>query len=175
MFGRGQLVPVIVALCLCPLPALGAAAAARARLVDAQGKEVGSATFEPAQGGVKIDVNVSGLSPGEHGFHVHEVGKCEAPKFESAGPHFNPAGKKHGHDNHDGAHAGDLPNLKVSADGQGTGTFVAKGLTLDDGSASLFRKGGTALVVHAAPDDYKTDPSGNSGARLACGVVERAR
>lgn len=120
---------------------------------------------------MKIEVNASGLSPGKHGFHVHAVGKCEAPDFKSAGPHFNPGGKKHGHDNPEGPHAGDLPNLEVAADKKGKATFVAKGLAFD----SLFAGSGTSLVLHADPDDGKTDPAGNSGARIACGVIERGK
>jgi Cu-Zn family superoxide dismutase len=162
---------LLAALVAAPALALAAPSAARARLLDAQGKEVGIASFEPAQGGVTIDVKVSSVSPGKHGFHVHEAGKCEPPDFKSAGAHFNPGGKKHGHDNPEGAHAGDLPNLQVGADGRGTASFVAKGLALE----SLFQGGGTALVLHADPDDGKTDPSGNSGARIACGVIERGK
>jgi Cu-Zn family superoxide dismutase len=162
---------LFAAVSLSPGLALSAAASASARLADPQGKEVGTATFEPADGGVRIDVRASGLSPGKHGFHVHAVGKCEPPDFKSAGPHFNPSGKKHGHDNPEGAHAGDLPNLDVAADKTGKATFVAKGLAFD----SLFAGSGTSLVLHADPDDGKTDPAGNSGARIACGVIERGK
>jgi Cu-Zn family superoxide dismutase len=164
---------LLLVLALFPAAALAAVTEAHARLVDAEGKEVGTATFAPAEDGVRISVQVTGLQAGKHGFHVHAVGKCDAPEFKSAGPHFNPGGKKHGHDNPEGPHAGDLPNLDVGQDGQGKATFVAKGVTLGKGPASLFGKEGTALVVHADPDDGKTDPAGNSGARVACGVIER--
>jgi Cu-Zn family superoxide dismutase len=155
-----------------PIITLGADAA-HARLLDASGKEVGTATFSPAEGGVKMAVSVKGLSPGKHGFHIHAVGRCDAPEFKGAGPHFNPGDRKHGHANPDGAHAGDLPNLDVGPDGTAKASLVAKGVTLGAGAGSLFGKEGTSVVVHADPDDGKTDPSGNSGARIACGVVER--
>jgi Cu-Zn family superoxide dismutase len=155
-------------------PASAAAPSARATLRDAQGKEIGTASLSPGEGGVKIAVKVSGVSPGLHGFHVHAVGKCEGPEFKSAGGHFNPATREHGLENPRGAHAGDMPNLLVGPDGNGTGEFLARGATLGDGAGSLFPQGGTALVLHAAPDDMKTDPAGNAGARIACGVVEQA-
>jgi superoxide dismutase, Cu-Zn family len=165
------------ALALALAAPLGATAApaARAVLKDAQGKEVGSATFEEADGGVAVAVRLSGLAPGKHGFHVHAVGKCDPPDFKSAGPHFNPGKRKHGLANPDGAHAGDLPNLVVGADGKGQASAVATGAALGDGAGSLFGTDGTALVIHADPDDEKTDPAGNAGARIACGVIERVR
>jgi Cu-Zn family superoxide dismutase len=151
-----------------------AAPAARATLRDAQGKEIGTAALTPGEGGVKIAVKVSGVSPGQHGFHVHAAGKCEGPDFKSAGGHFNPATREHGLENPKGAHAGDMPNLSVGPDGNGKGEFLARGASLGEGSGSLFPEGGTSLVLHAAPDDMKTDPAGNAGARIACGVIERA-
>lgn len=183
---RRRLLLALAVVVLSPLPVLAAppaadaaAPSARARLLDAQGKEVGTATFEPAPGGigVRINVKVSGLKPGEHGFHIHAVAKCEPPDFKSAGPHFNPSGMKHGYANPDGPHAGDLPNILVSADGKGEATVIAKSVTIDPrrGPSSLFEAEGTSLVVHADPDDGKTDPAGNSGARIACGVIERAK
>jgi Cu-Zn family superoxide dismutase len=157
-----------------PLAARAApAATATAELKDATGKPVGSATFEPAQGGVRVRVTVSGLAPGAHGLHVHGAGACVGPDFKSAGGHFNPTGRKHGLLNPEGHHGGDLPNLEVAADGRGAATAVLGGVTLGEGAASLFHEGGTSLVVHADPDDGKTDPAGNSGARIACGVVTR--
>jgi Cu-Zn family superoxide dismutase len=146
---------------------------AKAALKNADGKEIGMATFTPAKGGVKVHVAVSGLTPGKHGIHIHAAGKCEPPDFKSAGGHFNPSGKHHGLKNPEGAHAGDMPNLSVGKNGKGTGTFTARGATLGDGTGSLFGAEGTALVIHADPDDEKTDPAGNSGARVACGVIEK--
>jgi Cu-Zn family superoxide dismutase len=165
---------VAFAAVLASVPVLASAApAATATLRDAQGKTIGSATLTPADGGVRIGVNVSGVSPGLHGFHVHAVGKCEAPDFKSAGGHFNPGSKEHGLENPKGAHAGDMPNLSVGPDGTGKGESLARGASLDAGPGTLFPDGGTAVVLHAAPDDMKSDPAGNAGARIACGVVER--
>lgn len=146
--------------------------AAGATLRDAQGKAVGTATFSEVAGGVRVIVTVIG-TPGVHGFHVHAVGKCRGPDFSSAGAHFNPGAKKHGAENAKGAHAGDMPNLVVLADGTGQADFVARGVTLGAGAGSLFPKGGTALVLHARADDLKSDPAGNAGGRVACGVIER--
>lgn len=155
-----------------PLLAL-AAPGARAELKDAAGAGVGTATFEAAPQGVKVTVSVHGLKPGPHGFHVHAAGACAAPDFKTAGGHFNPGGKKHGLENPEGHHGGDLPNLVVAADGTGHATAMLQGVTLGAGKDSLFHPGGTAVVIHADADDGKTDPAGNSGARIACGVVAR--
>jgi superoxide dismutase, Cu-Zn family len=146
---------------------------AHAEIVDGQGQKIGTATLVQTNTGVRIDVNVSQLPSGEHGIHLHTVGKCEAPGFTSAGGHFNPDTKKHGKDNPDGPHAGDLLNLEVGPDGTAKASFVDTRVTLGDGANSLFHEGGTAVVIHEKSDDYKTDPSGNSGARIACGVIQR--
>ena len=156
-----------------PLMAAAAGPTGKAALKNAEGKEVGTATFTPAKDGVKVQVQVANLSPGKHGIHVHAVAKCEPPDFKSAGGHFNPTGKKHGLHSPEGAHAGDMPNLTVGKDGKAKATFTAKGATLGEGEGSLFGPDGTALVIHADPDDEKTDPAGNSGARIACGVIEK--
>jgi superoxide dismutase, Cu-Zn family len=116
---------------------------------------------------------VANLPPGKHGIHIHSAAKCDPPAFTTSGGHLNPAGKKHGLHSPEGAHAGDLPNLEVGKNGKGKGTFTAKGVTLGEGEGSLFGPDGTALVIHADPDDEKTDPGGNSGARIACGPIER--
>ena len=151
---------------LASAPALAWADTARAELKDAQGKIVATATLTDAPGGVRIALRASGLKPGAHGLHIHAVGVCAPPAFTSAGGHFNPQNKKHGHKNPEGAHAGDLPNLTVGADGTGSIETPAAGVTLKDVA-------GLALVIHADPDDETTDPTGNSGARVACGVITK--
>ena len=118
-----------------------------------------------------MTVTASGMPAGTHGIHLHEKGLCEGPKFESAGAHWNPAAKKHGRDNPEGAHLGDLANLEVGADGAASANFTVAGAMMASGAKMLADADGTALVVHAKPDDYKTDPSGNSGDRIACAVV----
>jgi|SRR5579863_1306463 len=148
---------------------------AHADIVNAQGTKIGTAKITAAGGGVKIAVTVSQLTPGEHGIHIHTVGKCEGPAFTSAGGHFNPTSAHHGaHNTQDPhPHLGDLMNLKVGENGSANASFVANGVTLGDGANSLFHDGGTALVIHAKADDLMSDPSGNSGDRIACGVIER--
>jgi len=162
---------MMIAMLVVGLPAVAQAQSARAVFRDAQGAVVGAATLDEVSGGVKIAGRVGGLKPGEHGFHIHAVGRCEPPAFTTAGAHFNPYGKQHGHKNPEGAHAGDFPNLTVGADGTGSIDVTAAGVTLTPGRASLLQPGGTSLVIHADPDDEKTDPAGNSGARIACGVI----
>ena len=162
-----------IVLAAVPLVVAAATPSGRAVLRNAEGKQVGTATFTPVDAGVKVQVEVAGLTPGRHGIHVHAVGKCDPPDFKSAGPHFNPFGRKHGVLNPEGAHAGDLANLEVGKDGKATATFTARGASLGPGEGSLFGPEGTALVIHADPDDERTDPAGSSGARIACGVVER--
>ena len=142
-------------------------------LQNGQGKNVGTATLQQSAVGVAIKLNVHDLTPGDHGIHIHQVAKCDGPDFKSAGPHFNPDGKKHGLESPDGPHAGDIPNFIVDANGKSKATVIAKGVTLGDGANSVFTNGGTALVIHAKADDGKTDPSGNSGDRIACGVITK--
>jgi Cu-Zn family superoxide dismutase len=146
---------------------------ATADLKDAKGQPVGVVSFKQLPDGVQLIAKVSGLTPGVHAIHVHNVGKCEAPDFKSAGPHFNPESKKHGLENPEGHHMGDMPNL--TADKNGKGVFRAKlaGATLQGtGANSLFHEGGTAVVIHEKEDDMKSDPAGNAGARVACGPVQ---
>jgi Cu-Zn family superoxide dismutase len=143
------------------------------KLSDGAGKSVGTAKLSTDPGGVKITLAVKGLTPGEHAIHVHETAKCDGPDFKSAGGHFNPDHKKHGKDNPDGAHAGDIPNFTVDAKGGSTASFVAPGVTLDDGEHSVFSNGGTALMIHAKADDLKTDPAGAAGDRVACGLIKK--
>lgn len=140
-------------------------------IFDPAGKPVGTAIFYEKKGGVEVTMKVTGLQPGKHGVHIHENGKCEPPGFSTAGSHFNPTSKHHGAGSPGGKHAGDLPNLVVQSDGTAKLTAIAQGATLGTGTGSLLKPGGTALVIHAKPDDEKTDPSGNSGDRIACGVI----
>lgn len=144
---------------------------ATARLMDASGATVGTAAFTQHDNFVEVDVHATGLPAGAHGIHLHETGSCTPPAFTSAGGHFNPMGRHHGLDNPAGPHAGDMPNLVVNADGTGQLKISDDRVTLTPGPRSLFDADGTALVIHADPDDQRTDPSGNSGARIACGVV----
>ena len=123
---------------------------------------------------MRILVETKGLPPGPHGAHVHAVGKCDPPDFNSAGPHFNPTNKQHGALNPQGSHAGDLPNLTIGPDGTGRMETTTEQLSLGSGPSSVWDADGSALVVHANADDFKTDPTGNSGARVACGVLVKA-
>ena len=143
---------------------------ATAALTTATGKDVGKVTVREEEGGLSIAVSVRDLPPGMHGAHLHTVGKCDAPDFASAGGHWNPTGMKHGSMNPQGPHEGDMPNLMVGADGTGKLTAKIAGASFD----ALMDADGAAMVVHAGADDLKTDPSGNSGARLACGVLAKS-
>lgn len=142
-------------------------------IINAKGESIGMAMLHEQEDGVHIKIQVSKLSPGKHGFHVHENGICEGPDFKTAGDHFNPEKRQHGFLNSKGPHDGDLPNLTVGADGTAKAEFVDNRITLAKGKPnSLLKQGGTSLVIHETVDDYRTDPSGNSGARIACGVIK---
>ncbi len=131
----------------------------------------GSVRLEQRTAGTHIAAAVEGVAPGSYAIHLHAVGRCDAPDFKSAGPHFNPGMKQHGRDNPMGAHLGDLPNVSVGADGKGALETEIAGLTLTGGAAPLLDADGAAVVLHAGADDYRTDPSGNSGDRIACGSI----
>jgi len=155
-----------------PAKTAGSASArsATAALADAAGASKGTATVTDTTAGLRLVIDASGLAQGAHGLHVHTVGRCDAPDFASAGPHWNPTGKTHGKDAPGGPHWGDLPNLIVGTDGRGRLETVIPGTQLYGGAAPLMDADGSAIVIHASADDYRTDPSGNSGARIACGV-----
>lgn len=161
------------AVLLCCSAAYAAEKTAEAEIKSGGGEKVGKATFKQEQSGVRVMVEVKNLPPGAHGIHIHEKGKCEPPKFESAGEHFNPTGKKHGAKHPEGMHAGDLPNLIVNKDGTGKLEAMLPQVTLESGPNSLLKDGGTAIVIHTDPDDEKTQPTGNSGSRIACGEIKK--
>ena len=140
-------------------------------LRDASGTDVGRVTLRERGERVQVHLRVSGLTPGEHGVHLHAVGRCEPPGFTSAGGHFNPRNFRHGHRNPQGPHLGDLGNLFVSSNGRGEMTVELVGPEARTGLKPLLGPAGLALVVHADRDDETTDPSGNSGARVACAAI----
>jgi superoxide dismutase, Cu-Zn family len=143
--------------------------AAQVQLQPTKGSEArGRVEFRQRDGGLEIVATVSGLTPGQHGFHIHEKGDCSAPDATSAGGHFNPTGQPHGHPAHDHHHLGDMPMLQADASGSATLKSFLPGLSLDGKPSGIL---GRAVIVHADPDDFRTQPTGNSGARVACGVV----
>lgn len=140
---------------------------------NAAGEPIGVATITDTAGTLRLGVSVGSLSPGRHGLHFHAQGSCTPPNFASAGPHFNPGGRQHGRLSPEGPHLGDLPNLVVGANGSADTSFMVPSDLAAPGPGSLLQPGGIALVIHTDPDDELTDPSGNSGARVACAVIER--
>lgn len=143
------------------------------RLLAEQGNTLGEVELLQMADGVRLIAHVTGLPAGTYAMHLHAVGRCQAPGFTSAGPHFNPEGRQHGRDNPAGAHAGDLPNIDVGAKGTGDLDLMLPGLRLVDGGQPLLDADGAAVVLHAGPDDYRSDPAGNAGARIACGELKR--
>jgi len=175
------LIPVMVGLAAAyasaqaPAPQAPAAAApgAKATLKDAQGKTLGEATLRESPAGVLVKLDLQGVPPGPHAFHVHTVGKCDGPDFMTAGGHFNPTTMKHGLMATGGPHAGDMPNLFVPADGKLSVEVLDANVTLAAGPKSVFDTDGSALMLHATADDYTSDPAGSAGARLGCGVITK--
>lgn len=172
------LASALVACAHAPAP-LNRVAVAYATIVNAAGETRATAEmWQDADNVVHVEVQVSGMPPGPHGIHFHAVGSCEstaAGAFAAAGGHYNPLGRQHGLDNSAGSHAGDAPNFTVNADGTGRASFTTDRVSLTDGSTSLFDADGSAIVIHAAADDQISQPAGNSGARIACGMVRRTR
>lgn len=166
---------VTVALCVLvaafPVSAEGQRMAV-ANMYGSEGRPVGVATLVEVHDGVRIVVHVFNLPPGYHALHIHDAGSCEAPQFKSAMGHFNPYGKQHGLQNPEGPHAGDLPNILVGPDGTGYAIALAPNVTLGPGVGSLFKEGGTAMMIHEGQDDHMSDPAGAAGKRIACGVIE---
>ena len=146
---------------------------ASAELKNADGKPAGTAQFQETKDGVLVTLRVRNLPPGLHAVHIHAVGKCEAPQFTTAGGHFNPTQKTHGVLSPGGPHGGDLPNLVVPASGKLDFETFAPGLSLTTGPGAVLDADGTAIVVHAKADDHQSQPSGDSGDRIACGVLSR--
>jgi superoxide dismutase, Cu-Zn family len=144
------------------------------QLLGANGELRGTASLAQTTTGTRVTAQVSGLAPGVYAIHLHSIGLCTAPDFKSAGGHFNPTAHQHGSLNPMGPHMGDLPNIEVGADGNGALDATIAGLMLKGGTAPLLDADGASIVLHAGPDDYKTDPSGNSGARIACGTLAPA-
>lgn len=147
--------------------------AAHANLVGADGSARGMAHVTASANGLDVHVEATGVPAGVHGIHIHTVGRCDGPDFQTAGGHWNPTSRAHGTENPQGAHSGDLPNITIGADGRGMLHFSVPGATLEGQGASLLDADGAAVVIHANADDYRTDPSGNSGGRIACGVLTK--
>jgi Cu-Zn family superoxide dismutase len=168
-----KLTAALFTLMVCGAGLAHAQGTASATIKDAMGATVGTATLRETASGVLVKVDFSNVSPGPHALHVHTTGKCEAPMFTTAGGHFAPGGTKHGLLAAGGPHAGDLPNAYVGADGKLSLEVLVPNVTLADGPRSLMDADGSALVLHATADDYLTDPAGNAGGRIACGVIAR--
>jgi Cu-Zn family superoxide dismutase len=154
-------------------PAAADSSIIKTTIINVKGNKIGTAVLSPDAEGVKIHLEATKLPPGMHGFHIHEFGLCDKPDFVTAGMHLNPFNKQHGFENPQGYHAGDLPNIQVGADGKVNVDLLTKAVTLEKGKPnSLLKDQGVSLIIHEKSDDYMTDPTGNSGARIACGAIK---
>jgi Cu-Zn family superoxide dismutase len=151
------------------------AQSANAPLINAEGEEIGNVTLTQMEQGVSVFAEAQGLPAGTHAFHIHETGDCQTPDFESAGGHYNPGEAQHGWNNPEGHHAGDLPNVQVQDDGVIAIEYFTDAVTLGEGDNTVFDDDGSAIVVHEGEDDYASDPTGDAGGRIACGVIEAAQ
>lgn len=169
----GHAIVAATAMVLAACAGITPAAAPRASgaLVTGEGKPAGTVSLADTAAGMVVTIAAAGLPPGEHGVHFHAVGRCDGPKFESAGAHWNPTARQHGALNPLGKHQGDLPNITVGSNGIGTASFTVPGAAVRGGAMPLLDHDGAALVIHAKADDYRSDPSGNSGDRIACAVI----
>jgi Cu-Zn family superoxide dismutase len=171
MENDGQAVPANGGMEAMGATSTGAGALQTAALRTADGQQIGTASVREEQGATVLTVDVNRMPAGTYGMHVHAAGKCEGPAFESAGPHWNPQSKQHGTQNPQGPHAGDLENLTIGQNGAGGATLTLSGTELRSGQSPMLDADGAALMIHAKADDYRTDPSGNSGDRIACAVL----